>query len=122
MNRLPVLRLGKQRVAVFFNHLGRIGHVRSFVKQGAHALNIDLQGQNLRQQPGQVLDRLKYADGIGGEGGQGAKQHQMLMHHHPAAAEYDRRRQIAAEITPAMYTPDMRAARVVSRSIFPERP
>ena len=94
-DRLPVLALRLEGRAVLLDHLGRVRDERLLLEQAHHALNIRLQGKNVRDVAGNLLDRLEDADGVRRKRGQRADQHQILEHKRAAARQHNRRRQRA---------------------------
>ena len=95
--RLPVLPLGVEGVAVFLNDLRGVLNLRLFVHQVGYPLDGGLQRDELRQIGGGHLDGVEDADGIGGKGRQSGQLQRLIQHHIAAPQQHDRHRHGAEE-------------------------
>ena len=93
LDRLPVLPLGVECVAVFLHHLGGVGDLGLFLQQAGDPLDGCLDGDELRQICRQVLDGLENVHGVGDERGQGGNVQHLPHRQVPAPEQHDGHRQ-----------------------------
>ena len=91
--RLPVLPLGVEGVAVFFHDLGGIGDLGLLIEQVRDPLDGRLEGDELRQVGGGDLDGLKNTHGVGDEYRQGGDIQRLLRRQVAAPQQHNGHRQ-----------------------------
>ena len=95
--RLPVLPLGVEGVAVLLDDLRGVLNLRLFVHQIRHPLNGGLQRDEFRQIGGGHLDGVEDADGVGGKGRQSGQLQRLIQYHVAAPQQHDGHRHGAEE-------------------------
>ena len=94
---LPVFLFREKAVSVLLDNLRGIHHLGLFVQKAGDTLDVGLGGNELRQVPRHLLNRLEDAHCISREGRERTDQHGILKDLNAASREDDGRRQRAAE-------------------------
>ena len=88
---LPIVLIGRKGVPVLQKHIGPVHHMGLLLQQVHHPFDVRLAGNQVCQQPGQLLNRFKYDKGIGDEHRQCAEFYEIFLHHIAALCQDHRR-------------------------------